>query len=62
MSINGFFVQLEFGTTFQLVLGIITILVFGGVGFKMLFKNGPHPNYIIPAVLSWFLVSSYCAQ
>jgi len=63
MSINGFFVQQGFGTTFQIVLGIITILTFAGVGYKILFKNGPHPNYIIPVVLSWFLFGiAICEQ
>ena len=57
MSVNGFFVQLGVGSTFQVVLGIVTIILFGGVGYKMLFLNGPKPNYAVPMVLSWFLVS-----
>jgi len=56
MSINGFFVSLGFGRTFQVVLGIITLFIFAGVGYKMLYKNGPRPNYIIPLILSWFCI------
>ena len=56
-SINGFFVQLGFGTAFQLVLGFLSLFFFAGVGYKMLFANGQYPNYAIPAVLAWFAVS-----
>lgn len=63
MSLNGFFVQLEFGRTAQVVMGIITLLSFIAVAYKMIFRNGPKPNYVVPLVLAWFCVSSnatYC--
>lgn len=53
-SINGFVVQMGVSQTFQLVLGFISLVAFAGVGYKMLFINGPHPNYIVPCVLAWF--------
>lgn len=56
MAINGFFVQLEMGVAFQFTLGFISLVAFGGVAYKMLFMNGPHPNYAVPAVTSWVLI------
>lgn len=63
MSLNGFFVQMEFGRTAQVVMGIITLLSFIGVSFKMIFRNGPKPNYVVPLVLAWFCIGiSVCEQ
>mmetsp|Transcript_5210 Transcript_5210/g.9921 ORF Transcript_5210/g.9921 Transcript_5210/m.9921 type:complete len:312 (+) Transcript_5210:470-1405(+) len=63
MSLNGFFVQLEVGRTAQVVMGIITLLSFIAVAYKMIFRNGSKPNYVVPLVLAWFCIGiSVCEQ
>jgi hypothetical protein len=57
MSVNGFFYKLEIGSAYQVVLGVITILAMAGIGFKMIYKNGPLPNYVVPTIISVVLVS-----
>jgi hypothetical protein len=57
MSINGFFYKVEIGSAYQVVLGVITILAMAGIGFKMIYKNGPLPNYVVPTIISVVLVS-----
>lgn len=56
MSVNGFFYKLEIGSAYQVVLGVITILAMAGIGFKMIYKNGPLPNYVVPTIISVVLV------
>lgn len=54
MSINGFFS--EFGLWLQLIVGYISLAAFGAVAYKLLFKNGPSPNYVIPSTIAWVCV------
>ncbi len=56
MSINAFFYQFEVAQWLQLVIGYISLAVFGAFSYKMLFKNGTYLNYIIPTTIAWFCV------
>lgn len=57
MSINAFFHFLELAALIQLIIGFVSLAGFVGISYKMLLLNGDKPNYAIPGVLAWFLVS-----
>lgn len=57
MSINGFVKALEPGQLIQLIVGLLSLAGFVAMSWKMLLANGDKPNYAIPAVLAWFVVS-----
>jgi hypothetical protein len=57
MCINGLITFLEWGAGIRLTFGFLSLIAFIAMSWKMLFANGPKPNYAIPAILSWVCVS-----
>lgn len=57
MSINAWFVQFGVPELVLFIVGVLSLIGFAAVGFKMLYANGKHPNYVIPSILTWFVVS-----
>ena len=41
----------------ELLVGLISIGVYGAISAKMLFANGENPNYVVPFVIAWVTVS-----
>ena len=58
MCANAFFRFLEVALWLQLTLGFLSLAGYTAMSYKMLMRNGDKPNYAIPAVLAWFLVSA----
>lgn len=59
MSINGFFNAFGLPEFIQLILGFVSLAAFAGISWKMLLANGDEPNYAIPAIVAWVLVSTF---
>lgn len=55
-SINGMFVQIGFGALAQFIVGFISLAIFVLAGYKFLFRNGLHGNYVIPSVLAFYAI------
>ena len=59
-SVNNVLVRTGFGNYpwVQVLLALICFVAFAGVAAKCLMFNGENPNYVIPAVIAIFTVSS----
>ena len=62
MVINSFLAVAGFGLDFQLLSGFFSLTAFFLVSAKMLFANGNKPNFVIPSVFVWFIVSAMCCD
>ena len=58
MAINGFISFIELGQVVQLIFGFLSLAAYVGISWKMLFANGQKPNYAIPSVVAWVVVSN----
>mmetsp|Transcript_12820 Transcript_12820/g.15684 ORF Transcript_12820/g.15684 Transcript_12820/m.15684 type:complete len:299 (+) Transcript_12820:123-1019(+) len=56
MSVNAFITFIGSGGFIQLIFGILSLIGFAAMSWKMLLANGDKPNYAIPSVLSWFVL------
>ena len=57
MVINSFITYIGAGVHIQIIFGFLSLSLFGLISVKMLFANGQNPNFVIPSVFAWFIVS-----
>ena len=60
MVLNSFQAFAGYDVDYQLFSGFFSLLFFASISGKMLFANGNKPNFVIPSVISWFVVSVIC--